>query len=82
VPRKPGDERPRNRGKVTRREGADGVAEALHTARTAAGVFEPGELPIDGYDDLNVSETVAAVKEVTEPADVRAIVADDLTSRE
>ncbi|MDV7246723.1 MULTISPECIES: ferritin-like domain-containing protein [Rhodococcus] len=60
---------------VTRREGADGVAEVLHSARTAAGVLEPGELPIDGYDDLNVSEAVAAVKELTEPADVRAIVA-------
>ncbi|MBV6757862.1 ferritin-like domain-containing protein [Rhodococcus opacus] len=61
--------------KVTRREGADGVADVLHSARTAAGVLEPGELPVDGYDTLNVSETVAAVKELTEPADVRAIVA-------
>ncbi|QSE91548.1 ferritin-like domain-containing protein [Rhodococcus pseudokoreensis] len=60
---------------VTRREGADGVADVLHSARTAAGVLEPGELPVDGYDTLNVSETVAAVKELTEPADVRAIVA-------
>ncbi|MDF3313675.1 ferritin-like domain-containing protein [Rhodococcus sp. T2V] len=60
---------------VTRREGADGVAEVLHSARTAAGVLEPGELPIDGYDDLNVAEAVTAVKELTEPADVRAIVA-------
>ncbi|OUS89626.1 hypothetical protein [Rhodococcus sp. NCIMB 12038] len=60
---------------VTRREGADGVADVLHSARTAAGVLEPGELPVDDYDTLNVSETVAAVKELTEPADVRAIVA-------
>ena len=60
---------------VTRREGADGVADVLHSARTAAGVLEPGELPVDDYDTLNVSEAVAAVKELTEPADVRAIVA-------
>ncbi|MFD6061060.1 ferritin-like domain-containing protein [Rhodococcus wratislaviensis] len=60
---------------VTRREGADGVAGVLHSARTGAGVLEPGELPIGGYDDLNVAETVAAVKELAEPADVRAIVA-------
>ncbi|WP_072951095.1 hypothetical protein [Rhodococcus koreensis] len=60
---------------VTRREGADGVADVLHSARTAAGVLEPGELPIDGYDDLTVAEAVAAVKELAEPAEVRAIVA-------
>lgn len=60
---------------VTRREGADGVADVLHSARAAAGVLEPGELPVDDYDSLNVSETVAAVKELTEPADVRAVVA-------
>ncbi|GAF45425.1 hypothetical protein [Rhodococcus wratislaviensis] len=60
---------------VTRREGADGVAGVLHSARTGAGVLDPGELPIGGYDDLNVAETVAAVKELAEPADVRAIVA-------
>ncbi|RZI94111.1 MAG: ferritin-like domain-containing protein, partial [Microbacterium sp.] len=60
---------------VTRREGAEGVAEVLHSARTAAGVLEPGELPIDGYDDLNVAEAVAEIKELAEPAEVRAIVA-------
>ena len=60
---------------VTRREGAEGVAEVLHSARAAAGVLDSGELPIDGYDDLNVAEAVAEVKELAEPADVRAIVA-------
>jgi hypothetical protein len=60
---------------VARREGADAAADALHSIRTATGVLEPGELPIDDYDDLNVTQAVAAVKELTEPADVRAIVA-------
>jgi hypothetical protein len=60
---------------VTRREGADTAADALHSVRTATGVLEPQELPIDDYDDLNVTAAVAAVKELTEPADVRAIVA-------
>lgn len=60
---------------VTRREGADTAADALHSIRTATGVLEPGELPIADYDDLNVGQAVAAVKELTEPADVRAIVA-------
>lgn len=61
--------------RVTRREGADGTARAIHTARSATGILTAEELPIPDYDSLNVSQAVAAVKELTEPADVRAIVA-------
>lgn len=61
--------------RVTRREGAGAAADALRSIRTATGVLEPDELPIADYDDLNVGQAVAAVKELTEPADVRAIVA-------
>ncbi|MGW4243093.1 ferritin-like domain-containing protein [Nocardia sp. NPDC004722] len=60
---------------VTRREGAEATAEALRSVRTATGVLEPGELPIKGYDDLNVSQTVAAIKDLNSPADLRAILA-------
>ncbi|MBF6340891.1 ferritin-like domain-containing protein [Nocardia abscessus] len=59
---------------VTRREGADAAADALRSIRTS-GVPEPRELPIGDYDELNVSQAVAAVKELTDPADIRAIVA-------
>lgn len=61
--------------RVTRNEGADQAADALHSARAAAGVLEPSELPIADYDELNVSEAVAAVKELTDPGDVRAVIA-------
>ncbi|MFC9434727.1 ferritin-like domain-containing protein [Nocardia sp. NPDC057030] len=61
--------------RVTRREGAENAAEALHSLRTSAGVLEPGELPIGDYDELNVSQSVAAIKELTDPRDVRAILA-------
>jgi hypothetical protein len=61
--------------KTTRREGADGAADALHSARAGAGVVDPSELPIADYDDLNQTDAVAAVKELTEPADIRVIVA-------
>lgn len=61
--------------KVSRREGAEDVADALHTLRGNAGVLEASELPITGYDELNVNEAVAAVKELTEPADIRVTVA-------
>ncbi|MFI2229836.1 ferritin-like domain-containing protein [Nocardia testacea] len=60
---------------VTRREGASTAAGSLHSVRAATGVLEPEELPIDDYDQLNVSRAVAAVKELTDPADIRAIVA-------
>ncbi|WP_067814726.1 ferritin-like domain-containing protein [Nocardia inohanensis] len=60
---------------VTRREGADGTSRALHSLRTATGVLEPGELPIDDYDDLNVSQTVAAIKDLNSPSDIRATLA-------
>ncbi|MBC2644476.1 MULTISPECIES: ferritin-like domain-containing protein [unclassified Rhodococcus (in: high G+C Gram-positive bacteria)] len=59
---------------VTRREGATAVAEAIHSARTSTGTLEPGELPIGDYDELTVPQAVAAVKDLTDPADIRAIV--------
>ncbi len=61
--------------KVSRREGAEDVADALHTLRGNAGILESDELPIAGYDELNVNEAVAAVKDLGEPADIRAIIA-------
>jgi len=61
--------------RVTRREGANGAADALHSMRSATGVLEPEELPIAGYDDLNLNEAVAAVKDLADPADIRAIIA-------
>lgn len=61
--------------KVTRSEGADGAAKALHNVRTATGVLDPSELPIADFDELNVSDAVAAVKDLNDPGDVRAIIA-------
>jgi hypothetical protein len=61
--------------KVTRDAGADDAADVLHSLRTAAGVVQSEELPIADYDDLNVSSAVAAVKDLTDPADIRAVIA-------
>lgn len=60
---------------VTRREGADAAADALRSIRTTTGVLEPEELPIGDYDELNVTQAVAAVKDLSDSADIRAIVA-------
>lgn len=61
--------------KVTREEGATDTADALHSMRSAAGVLDPAELPIPEFDELTVTDAVAAVKELTDSADIRAIVA-------
>jgi hypothetical protein len=61
--------------RVSRREGAESTADALHSIRSTTGVLAAEELPIKDYDELNVSKAVAAVKELTEPSDIRAFVA-------
>ncbi|OBI81124.1 hypothetical protein [Mycobacterium sp. E740] len=60
---------------VVRREGADDAADALHRARAQGGVVDADELPIAGYEDLNLNEAVAAVKDLDDPSDIRTIVA-------
>lgn len=61
--------------RVTRSEGADRAADALHSGRAAVGVLDAKELPIRNYDDLNVGDAVAAIKDLTTPNDVRVIIA-------
>jgi hypothetical protein len=61
--------------RVTRSEGADRAADALHSGRASVGVLEAHELPISDYDDLNVNDAVAAIKELQAPKDVRVIIA-------
>lgn len=68
--------------KVIREGGAQDVADVVHSVRTATGVLEPSELPIDGYDELNVSQAVAAVKDLSDPSDVRAIMAYEETHKQ
>jgi hypothetical protein len=61
--------------RVVRGEGAEDAADALHSVRAATGALDPDELPIADYTDLNVSQAVAAVKDLTEPADIRVVIA-------
>ena len=61
--------------RVTRNEGADEAADVLHAGRESVGVLDASELPISNYDDLNVNDAVAAIKELTVPRDVRVIIA-------
>jgi hypothetical protein len=61
--------------KVTRDAGAGDAADMLHSLRGAAGVVTAEELPIADYDDLNVGEAVAAIKDLDEPAELRVVIA-------
>ena len=61
--------------KITRNEGAGRAAEAIHATRSAAGVLDADELPVADYDDLNVNDAATAVKDLTDPADIRVIIA-------
>jgi hypothetical protein len=61
--------------RVTRAEGADRAADALHSGRASVGVLEAHELPIRDYDDLNINDAVAAIKDLTAPNDVRVVIA-------
>ncbi|MEU0545293.1 ferritin-like domain-containing protein [Nocardia sp. NPDC005978] len=60
---------------VTRREGETRAADSVHAARTATGVLHPAELPIRRFDELNVTQASAKLKELTEPSDIRAVLA-------
>ncbi|TPG28272.1 ferritin-like domain-containing protein [Mycolicibacterium hodleri] len=60
---------------VIRDGGADKAADVLHAVRTASGSLDSSELPIDGYDELNVTEAVVEIKSLTDAADVRAVLA-------
>ncbi|MCV7103903.1 hypothetical protein [Mycobacterium palustre] len=61
--------------RVSRSEGATGAADALHSSRTAVGVLDAKELPIRKYDDLSITDAIAAIKKLTAPDDVRSILA-------
>jgi hypothetical protein len=61
--------------KVIRVDGSEDVADKLHSTRSRVGVLNSDELPIKGYDDLNQTLAAAAVKEITDAADIRVIVA-------
>jgi hypothetical protein len=68
--------------KVIRTEGSEDAADKLHSTRSRVGVLNADELPIKGYDELNQTQAVAAVKEITDAADIRVIVAYEEAHRD
>ena len=44
--------------------------------------LEPGQLPIAAYDELTVAQAAAAIKELTDPADIRTILAYEQANKD
>lgn len=65
----------------TRAQGAPGAADSIHHVREATGLVDSGELPIEGYADLNVGEAVSAIKELTDVAEIRVVLAYEETHK-
>jgi hypothetical protein len=68
--------------RVIRDRGSAQVADVVHSARSVSGVLSHEELPIDNYDELNQNDAVAAIKELTAPQDIRAMVAYEEAHKE
>ncbi|WP_127784415.1 ferritin-like domain-containing protein [Rhodococcus sp. X156] len=61
--------------KVARRDGNSNAAEAVHDSRKSSGQLSASELPIKGYDSMTITKAVAAIKKLSDPDDVRTIIA-------
>jgi len=62
-------------------DGAEDTARVAHTARVRTGSLDSDELPIRNYDTLRITEVVAAVKKLTKPEDLRAVIGYEENNR-
>ena len=60
---------------VAVREGNGDAAKAARSAREDLGALSSDELPIEGYDQLSVNQAVKAAKGLSEPRDIRVVIA-------
>ncbi len=67
---------------VARRDGAEDTARAALKARVRVGSLDSRELPIRNYDKLSIGDAVAAVKKLTKPEDVRAVIGYEENTRD
>jgi hypothetical protein len=58
---------------VLREDGNDRVAEVVHETRSSLGVLRVDELPIPGYDTLNVGMASNAIEELADVHDVEVV---------
>jgi hypothetical protein len=60
---------------VARREGAGTVAGAVHDTRAGLGSLAASELPIKHFEEMTAPNAIAAIRELTDPDDLRAMIA-------
>ncbi|GAA2574093.1 ferritin-like domain-containing protein [Pseudonocardia hydrocarbonoxydans] len=58
---------------VARRDGADATARAVHETRRDLGTLDAAELPVRDYDELNVQDSITAIRELSTPEDITAV---------
>lgn len=61
--------------KIARRDGDKATAKAVHETRRDLGALTVTELPVKNYDALSTTDAVKAVKKLTRPEEIRAVVA-------
>lgn len=61
--------------RVARRDGADTVAAAVHETRADMGTIAASELPIKHYEEMSAQDAIAAIRELTDPDDLRTLIA-------
>jgi ferritin-like metal-binding protein YciE len=61
--------------RVARREGADNVAGAVHESRAGLGSLAASELPIKHFEEMTAPNAIAAIRELADPDDLRAMIA-------
>lgn len=66
---------------VARRDGADDTARAVHESRRNLGTLDAAELPVRDYDDLNAQDSIAAIRELSTPEDITAVVTYEETHK-
>ncbi|MDN5861686.1 MAG: hypothetical protein L0H84_24050, partial [Pseudonocardia sp.] len=60
---------------VARAEDADTVADVAHEARAEVGALSADELPIPDYDELTAQPSIAAIRDLDDPGEIRAVAA-------
>lgn len=61
--------------RVAAREGAGGVADVVHETRADLGSLKASELPIQHYEEMTAQRAIAALRELTSPADLTVMIA-------
>jgi ferritin-like metal-binding protein YciE len=66
---------------VADREGAGATAERVHEARRDLGSLKASELPIQHFEEMTGQAAIAAIRELSDPEDIQAMIAFEETHK-